>query len=273
MAHYAHLTFLFVLLSLNPAASEVYYITTTLMDQSCPGLCLTLSQFAMNSSFYLDSNTTLIFLPGMHYLNTVLSISNMDNFVMQSQNSTAYIACVNCSNITFSNSFYIQIVNLEFTGCGGNEVKHVAEFVAQKSKFEGQKDNVGSALEFIETTAQILDSIFVSNIGSYRFDPINSGCYSGLVGGAIVATNSTIDISQSKFEYNRADIGGAIFAEQFSIIRISDSLFINNTATLLGGVLGSDCSTIAVRASEFQHSSTCLLWRRNTAVPIAVLLR
>ena len=63
--------------------------------------------------------------------------------------------------------------------------------------------------------------------GSYRecvilFDPVHGYWGDGFIGSAIIATNSTVSISQSKFEDNRADFGGAIFAEQQSIINMSD---------------------------------------------------
>ncbi|MCG8624643.1 MAG: hypothetical protein MJE68_21940, partial [Proteobacteria bacterium] len=54
-----------ILCSLNRtlAASEVYYIRATNSTDLCTVQpCLTLSQFAANSSHYLHSNTTLVFL-------------------------------------------------------------------------------------------------------------------------------------------------------------------------------------------------------------------
>ena len=58
----------------------------------------------------------------------------------------------------------------------------------------------------------------MSNLkGSYResvkvfADVSGSTFQNGFVGGAVIATNSTtVTISQSKFEDNKADIGGAI---------------------------------------------------------------
>ena len=267
MAHYAHLimTALFVLWSLNPAVSDskVYYITTTLMDPSCPGLCLTLSQFALNTSHLLHPNTTLVFLQGTHYLNdTVLMISNVDNFEMQSENSTAHIACENYSSIYFNHSSYIEITNLEFIGCGGNQVIHVEEFVVQDTKFKGQ-DYSGTALEIIETTTKVVNTAFVSNKrGSYRkcvlYDP-DDRCYDGFIGGAIIATNSIIDINQGKFEDNGANFGGAIFVEQNSIISMSDNAFIDNNAIICGGALFAEQqSIINVNQSEFSQNAATI---------------
>ena len=264
MAHFGLLILSLILCSLNQAASEtVYYITTNSTDLCTVQLepCLTLSQFATDSTHYLHSNTTLVFLPGIHYLSKInLTLSNVDSFVMMSKNSTTQILikCTNDSHIHFYQSQCIHIINLEFIGCGANQVKHIENFVIKDTKFKGQK-NSGTALELLETTAQIVNSIFISSRnGSYRKCPAGYDCTvtQAFVGGAIIATNSTIDISQSKFEDNRADYGGAIFAEQNSIINLSSNVLIsNNTANRGGGVLFPYNSTITIKASIFQNNT------------------
>ena len=249
---------LLVLCSLNQAASEVYYITANSADLCTMQPCLTLSQFAANSSHSLHSNTTLVFLPGTHHLSNVnLTLSNVDNFVMKSDNSTAQIKCTSDSAMHFYQSESIHITNLEFIGCGGNQVRHVKEFMVEDTKFKGQ-ENSRTALELIETTVQIVNSTFLSNRkGLFRecaiFNP-EYGCgFHGFIGGAIIATNSTVDISRSKFEDNRAGTGGAVFAEQGSIINMSDNVFAGNKASY-GGVLCSDSSTITIEANEIHNN-------------------
>ena len=157
-------------------------------------------------------------------------------------------------------------------------MRHVEEFIIEDAKFEGQ-ENSGTALELIETTVQIVNSTFLSNriyyVASYYVYYMNV-----FVGGAIFATNSTVDIIRSRFEDNRAYIGGAIFAEQDSMINMSGNVFVSNnanqggalysrsstviieasefhdnSATDLGGALASDSSTIAIEASEFHNNS------------------
>ena len=183
---------------------------------------------------------------------------------MQSENSTAHIVCENYSSIYFSHSSYIEITNLEFIGCGKNQVVCVVEFIVQDTTFKGQEYS-GTALNFIETMAQIVNSTFVSNRrGSYRkcvlYDP-DDGCYSdGFIGGAIIATNSTVDINQSEFEDNGADYGGGIFAEQKSIIMMSNNAFIDNhNITSYGGVLYSNSSSITIEASGF-YGNDAIYW-------------
>ena len=99
-------------------------------------------------------------------------------------------------------------------------MKHVIEdFVVQDTKFNGQ-ENSRTALELIETTAQIVNSTLYP-IGEDNTDNVPH-CSFVFYGGAIIATNSVIDISQSKFEHNRADHGGVIYTEQHSNIIMSD---------------------------------------------------
>ena len=144
-------------------------------------------------------------------------------------------------------------------------MKHVEEFVVQDTTFKGQK-NSRTALELIETTAQIVNSTFVSNRkGSYRKCPITGLCLYGFFGGAIIATNSTIIISQSNFEYNGAELnvnnvddaflnGGVLYSDSSNII-IVESQFQHNSATYDGGVLDSSSSNITINASEFHNNS------------------
>ena len=277
MVHFGLLTLLVILCSLNQAAGEVYYISPDLCTVQP---CLTLSQFAANLSYYLHSNTTLVFLPGTHYLRKVnLTLSNVEDFMMKSGSSTAQIKCTNDSSMYFSQSQCIHITNLEFIGCGGNQVRHVEEFLVNNTKFEGQH-NSGTALELIETAAKIVNSTFVSNRkGSYRkfavIDPWSGHTIDVFIGGAIIATNSTnITISQSRFEDNGAECGGAIFADN-SIINVTGSvLFINNTAIGYGGVLYSNGSVITtINTSTFNNTIAGydggVLWSFNDVVTIA----
>jgi predicted outer membrane repeat protein len=158
---------------------------------------------------------------------------------MKSETSTAQIKCTVDSSMHFSQSQSIHITNLEFIGCDGNKVIRVfQEFLVTDTKFEG-RENSGTALELIETTAQIINSTFVSNRkGSYweYNDIFENGFFevgpvidlngtflnatifeNGFVGGAIIATNgTTVTISQSRFEDNKAKYGGAIFADNLA---------------------------------------------------------
>ena len=249
MTRFGLLTVSLIICSLNQTAGEVYYITTNLTDLCTIQPCLTLSQFATNTSHYLHSNTTLIFLPGIHYLSKDnLTLSNTDNFVMKSEllHSRAQIKCASHSHFCFSQTQCIYITNLELIGCGGNQAKYVKNFVMKYTKFKGE-ENSGTALELIKTTAQIVNSIFASNTKGSQYqncktfvDTDGGRSYVDVyIGGAIIVNESIVHISQSMFEDNRAVLGGAIFTENGCEIYISKTIFVNNYARKSGGVLTS----------------------------------
>ena len=213
--------------------------------------CITLAQFATDIIHYVHPNSTLVLLPGTHYLNVNLSLSNVDNFSMTSENSTAQIVCTNYSHILFDSCQRITVTNLKFIGCGGNMVENVQEFVVRDTKFKGDK-NSETALELVKTTAEIVDSTFISNRGKSLTQKSHS--YRS-VGGAIIASQSNANISQCRFISNEAEVGGAIFVEMYSLIILHNCFFINNSVTSDGGVLFSDSSTISIEASEFDNNT------------------
>ena len=190
---------------------------------------------------------------------------------MKSENSTAQIKCTSDSSLQFSQSQSIHITDLEFIGCGSNQVIQIKEFLVADTTFQGQ-ENSGTALELIGTTAQIVNSTFVSNRkGSYQ-ESDRIPFSASFVGGAIIAINSTIiTISQSKFEDNKADVGGAIFADNYSTINLTDNVsFINNSADG-GGILYSNTGIVIINEScTFSNNkdSDGVLWASTSTLTI-----
>ena len=90
--------FLLVTLIHTVDCDNVHYITPW---HPCPGSvwesCITLSTLAANTSDYLDSNTTLLFLEGSHTLNSKLVVSNSNGFLMLSTNGSGTVSIV-CSD-------------------------------------------------------------------------------------------------------------------------------------------------------------------------------
>ena len=246
---------MFFFCSLNHATSEVYQITTNLTDL-CTN-CLSLSLFATNLSRYLHSNSTLVFLPGTHHLTVNLTLSNMETLSINSESMAAQIVCTHESHFLFSNSQSICITNLEFIGCGGNRVENVEDFVVQNTKFKGQ-ENSGTALELIKVRVHIVNCTFTFNKrGIYKNLKFAGLDKNGLVGGALVANHSKVNVSHSTFEGNGAKFGGAIFTEH-SIINIKNSTFRTNTASCCGGVICSVTSNITTETSEFNNNGETL---------------
>ena len=231
------------------ADGGTYYITPT-ANSPCPGQqpCLSLSQlFSAEKRWNSDSNLTLIFLPGNHSLNSEQSIENVsESHMIGYTNHSTIIHCGQLAKISFKMIELLVINGLKFVGCRGNKADSVQQFVIADSAFtHGENFNItgASVFELVNTSAVIINTSFIFNgNGSYRgpigllqlFElqaPTSGVDIYAFVGGALIATQSNVTITDSYFEGNSAQIGGAIFVEKGSTMIVSKSLFINNHAS------------------------------------------
>ena len=194
-----------------------------------------------------------------------LAVSNLATFAMTSESSSAQVVCESNAFIIFSSCQYVNISNIKFLGCGGNQVENVNDFLLQNARFEGEdrygtalglvettgqdssetalelietmgQDSCGTALKLVKTTAQITGSAFLSNTKGTLTNievevNIRGVPYSfndrARVGGAVIATHSIISIRESIFENNGAEVGGALFVNHSSVT-IDNTTFIEN---------------------------------------------
>ena len=253
--------------------------------------CLTLSQFANNSSEYLGTNVMLHFVQGEHSLASTIQIENLNTFNMSSHDSNVTIVCNHfwtSARFELSNMSVVHISGLTFIGCTGNRFINIGQYVAKDSQFIGHKDLNGTATaaELVETSATFVRTEFSNNYGSrvislycendgtdnYRDFLYSKYIYADIevsvtAGGAISSTHSSVTIIDSVFEGNSAQAGGAIFTELQSNIIIINSTFVRNQATSLqshqycyagGGVLYSDHSggsSVVIQNSTFEHNT------------------
>ena len=142
----------------------------------CPGdLCLTLAQFAANSTGYLgnETNISLSFLPGNHSLDGELSLSHADNFSMTKViggNGTVFVECGSQSGrFNISETTFATIKGLHFVGYGGNKVSQVEQFIVEDTIFEGVQGR-GTALVLNEVNdASVAKNPFLSNTRGSTF--------------------------------------------------------------------------------------------------------
>ena len=242
-----HLIALIVVCSLNwQAASVVTYTIITADHDFCsvPQPCLSLSQFVANSNGYLHSNTTLVFLPGTHYLTVRLTISNVQYFSMhpKTPSDSVQIVCTN-SLFTFTRSQRIDITSIEFVGCASNRVEHVAEFVLQNTIFRSGMTMSGGVLYSVMSNITIAASTFHSNVASWQ-------------GGVIRSRSSVITINACKFDNNTAmGGGGGVLYLLHSSVNIRESDFNNSKTNFSGGAVYSQNSTIEMDACESYNNS------------------
>ena len=255
------------LLWLDFAICSVHHIIPSSRESdSCPASsCLTLPDIT------LQSNTTLVFLPGDHHINSTLHVSNISMLTVLSSigESVPVIHCAQESNFTISNIGEVHVIGLEIR-CGGNRIEAVNQFILENSTFYGQNSSSGTILEIAATNAYIINSFFkFGTVGNFRgyLDVLNylhmtffgTILLSVRVGGAVIVTNSNVTVRHSHFEGNSAQIGGALFSELNSNITIDSCTFLNNNASgcnddrCLGGAVFVDTGcTVAVENSTVE---------------------
>ena len=271
---------------------KVHYYITPSLDVSCPqDPCLTLSQFAANSSSYHgnETNMLLFFLPGNHSLDRELSLAHADNFSMtkDAHYETVFVECVSESErFDISETTFVSIKGLHFIGCGGNTVTQVDQFILEDTIFQGMEGSGTALVLNVVAAASIVRSSFLSNTNGSRFEPsinftaifkevLNNVIVSELLkfsdftyGGALYTACSNVIVNDTKFDRNSAHVGAAIAIFDGNI-SISNSQFVNNGAIsnltpgyptfdgrvpdTLMGVISLFESNMSIDSSTFMH--------------------
>lgn len=224
------------------ANSQVYNIVASPSDPcpEDPESCITLSQFSNNVDSYLGSNTTLLFHPGTHLLDSKLSIAHVQRFLMSSLSNltsplSATIICEQVGNFNFYNTTEIKVHKLDFSGCGGNRVLKVMWFILEDSNFFGlDMYSVNSMFEVIESKAYIIRSKFMEN----------------KVWNILHVYLAFAEISQCNFTETE---GRVIFAHKASL-KVIDGVFYNNSINNIGGGIYADKSEVLISKSNFSHN-------------------
>ena len=238
----------------------VYHIKPS-RSSSCPEndrQCLTLSQLiAEHEAGILDEpSVSLILLSGNHTLNEQLNLSNITISRLSAYypfEAVPAIVCQQNASIILSdiNSAYISYIN--FIGCHGHKLNKIKMIVIEDSAFI---NHYGSALTVSLSYLQLTRTLFNSNShGSWQHCSLPKGSIYALAGAAIASKQSSINISESVFMGNVAEVGGAIFTELHSKISIMHTIFERNhvicNRRCIGGALYSKNSSVSVSNSTF----------------------
>ena len=251
-----------------PLNAQVYNISESL--PCVTEQCFTLTHLATELSQNFDSSITLAITlsPEIHNLQLSLTVSNVVNFSIigsSVENQETVIVC-NGTGLRLHHVQNVLISGITFQGCGENIMKHVDHLTIENSIFKGTV-NSRTALVVNQTTiASIYRSLFQNyTLGlTYTLD-LSTSYYHDTrlstpesVGGALIVSNSSLEISDSTFQGNSARIGSAMFAERNSMVNISDSTFLFNHGSLPGPghtlFVVDDCS-IGIHNSTFSHNS------------------
>ena len=257
-SHHCGLSFGLLIILIYIASCEQYYIIPS-NDVECPvEVCLTLSEISSGVSTYTEGNKTIFTLhPGNHSLDKQLSISNISEFQMVSnESSTTSILCKSSARMEILDISIVLISGLKFIGCGDSSISRVDNVTIRNSTFERVDSGRTTLLLNQTAAATIQESYFLFNSPgnvrlvtdfvnfeqsqNVRFDSLNNGTR----GGAIVISSSSVVMENSWFDGNEAEYGGAIFAELNSSIVISNSVFCHNWAVGNGGAIYASQSNL-----------------------------
>ena len=243
-----------ILLFLVFTKSEVHYYITPSRNVPCLAHdpCLTLSQFADNSSSHVsnETNISLYFLPGNHSLDKEVFLLHLHSFLMtktvqQNYGNIVFIECGSQSGrFSISETIFASIKDLYFIGCGGNRVSQVEQLVVEDTIFQGVEGR-GTALILIDVIeAKIASTSCFSNAYSAMF-PHSQGM-------VIYASRSSFSITSSTFANNGAAYGGVIYALTSSFI-IAHCAFTDSNAGI-GGVVYANDSEFSITNSTISNN-------------------
>ncbi len=252
---------LFPLLLLPLASTQTtYYVRPTSESPSRHEDCLTLSEYASETSKYFNSdNLTLVFLPGEHALNTSIDFQLFDSLTLLGNlsslpNITSKIVCNETSAFTLMNISEVEIKALAFDSCGiqGNFTN---SYIIRDSYDYDEVVEIRTADPAI--SALLIPNFYlVSCHMEHNHLPLllnNSRAYlsgnkfkdnNGSFGGAVAAYDSTVVfLGQNVFLCNNAVVGGGVFANRSELVFRGTTAFTNNIAEFGGGI-GAWVSTI-----------------------------
>ena len=273
MSFLAQFLLLFLLAYADFTYSKVHYITPSLvLDDPCPqnaSSCLTLSQFAANSS-HNEKDFSLLFLGGNHTLDQELLLAHGHNFSMSKyakDNETVFVECNSqLGRLDVSETTYVTIKGLTFIGCGGNRVSQVTRLTIADSIFQGVEDestvleindvNMTNIVrsEFLNNTLESFDNDTSRNL--QNLSPIELMDYlyhqQNTLSGVLYMAFGNVSIVSCRFMHNRANLGGALVAHNSSV-HIDETTLSYNTANF-GGAMVTSGSTIDMYNSIFTHN-------------------
>ena len=217
----------------------------------CPGQpCLTLDQFASNTT-YFTAGSTFLFLSGNHTLQTTINLTDIYDLKFKrnaEQDSTIHgnggkILCMGVINLTID-GLTLKTAYLE--------VLESNDIVISNSRFLGngtQTEHNASTLSCSNSSITVINCYFEGNTGDY--------------GGAIsVEIGSHLDLINSTFIRNIANGGGAIYAESSSITVTGND---NETAAIFSGNSAKGGGAIYLNRTTAVFSGALILFQDNSA--------
>lgn len=218
------------------SAVNEYYVRPT---DNCPAdSCLTLNDYMSDATKYFTSDTSFIFMEGVHYLNASLVLINITNMTFSGANTGVRIIVSAESGIVFDNSLSVTLSLLEIEHYGraepiiDNPSSSVLYFTNSHSAQISHTQFIGSNAEYHYKRALFYTQSTGMHVSNCSF---SNG--RGSNGGAIYMKYSSATFSAVRFISNEAILGGGGIDAFDSILNFEGYvLFVNNTAEYGGGL-------------------------------------
>ena len=230
------------------SAENVYCVTpaTTPCSSSCPhnsNYCATLTEYAQEAKRYFTSNTTMVFLPGDHTLDTNIIVAKVTRLTMCGESSSdnmAKIACNGSVGLSFTSMVEFKIHSLMFTFCGRDSVVPPASKYALLFESIEHAELVNCSFHGNLGTALVVDNTNITLAGNNDFT--HNHCQTCAGGGGIAAINTVLSFNGiNNFINNSAGYGGAIYTSHNTVLSFNGaSNFTNNSAGSGGAIYTSD---------------------------------
>ena len=221
------------------SAENVYCVTPTPTScSSCPHNstnCTTLSEYAQEAELYFTSNTTMVFLPGDHVLDTNITVTNVARFTMHGKSSSSNVVCDGLVGFSFTGMVNFKIHSLAFNSCSRKYALPPVSNYALLLQSTQHSELVNCSFHGNLGTAFVVINANITLAGNTEFT--HNHCTesnSCVEGGGIAALSSNLTFTGNTiFLENMANShsGGAINAPDKSMLTFhGNSLFINNSA-------------------------------------------
>ena len=237
------------------SAENVYCVIPNATScSSCPHNthCATLSEYAQEAERYFTSNTTMVFLPGDHVLDTNITVANVTRLTLcgESSGKRATVVCSGSVGLSFTSMVEFKIDSLGFTSCSRElyGTYHYALFLHSTQSAE----LVNCSFHDNLSTALVVNNTNISLAGNTEF--IHNRWYEGggivAVSGNLMFTGNTMFLDNSALWEGPYIIchgsGGAIYASNHTVLSFSgNNSFINNSAHRYdGGAIYASRNTV-----------------------------
>ena len=232
------------------SAEDVYCVTPTATScSSCPPNstnCTTLSEYAHEAELYFTSNTTMVFLPGDHILDTNITVANVTRLTMHGESSSGSRATVVCNGsvgFLFSNMEHFIIHSLAFTACSraytieALDIANLILLVPDSTQYNFSIPIKYALLLQSTQNAELVNCSFHDNLGT-----------------ALVVDNTSIALIENNFTHNHCESnscvgGGGIAAIGSNLTFTGNTMFIGNEANFGGAGIFMINSTMSSTGS------------------------